>query len=515
MSVTAANVMAQTARVSVPRLVVGITIDKLRTDYMDAFAPLYGEDGFKRLLREGKLYSNAQYPMASVDRASSVASLFTGTVPYNHGIVGEEWMDRSTMRPMYCVNDFRCVGVETSDCSSPKNLLVSTVGDELKVATDGKAVIYAIAPYREMAVLSAGHVADWALWIDNNTGLWAGTSYYGAAPSWVKYLNTTSVSNKISSLTWKPANDAIGKYNYYFASDRKSFSHSFTGENRFRKFKNSALVNEEVTNAVRSCLRNGFLGADDITDMMSVCYYAGTFGDKPISECAAELQDTYARLDAEIASLLDEIDKTVGLTNTLIFVTSTGYDDTPEDIGLEKYRIPTGDFEINRCAALLNIYLMAVYGQGQYVESYFGHELYLNHKLLEEKQLNLSDVLDRCEDFLFQFSGVRDVYTSRRLTQGAWTPGINRIRNSYNPKCSGDIFIQVAPGWNLVNEDNASSRMQRDSYLEFPLIFFGCGIKPETIQLPVTVDCIAPTVAHFMRIRAPNACSTPPLFLSY
>lgn len=515
MSVAAVHATAQTTSVPVPRLVIGITIDKLRTDYMDAFAPLYGEDGFKRLLREGKLYTNAQYPMANVDRASSVASLFTGTVPYNHGIVGEEWMDRSTMRPMYCVNDFKFRGVETTDCSSPKNLLVSTIGDELKVATDGKAMVYAIAPYREMAVLSAGHAADWALWIDDNTGAWAGTSYYGTAPSWVKYLGGHTISSKVSSLTWKPANELIGKYNYYFAGDRKSFSHTFTGDKRFRKFKNSALVNEEVTNAARYCLRNGYVGLDNVTDMMSVCYYAGTFGEKPVTDCAAELQDTYARLDEEIASLLNEVDKTVGLANTLIFVTSTGYDDTPEDDNLEKYRIPTGDFEINRCAALLNIYLMAVYGKGQYVESYFGHELYLNHKLLEEKQLNIAEVLERCEDFLFQFNGVRDVYTSRRLTQGAWTPGINRIRNSYNPKCSGDIFIQVTQGWNLVNEDNASSRMQRDSYFEFPLIFFGYGIKAEKIQLPVTVDCIAPTVAHFMRIRAPNACSAAPMFLNF
>ena len=116
-----------------------------------------------------------------------------------------------------------------------------------------------------------------------------------------------------------------------------------------------------------------------------------------------------------------------------------------------------------------------------------------------------------CEDFLFQYSGVRDVYTSTRLTQGAWTPGISRIRNAYHPKCSGDILIQVNPGWSLVNEDMAQSRFVRDSYFEFPLIFFGYGLKAEKVQTPITMDVVAPTVAHYMRIRAPNACSTAPL----
>ena len=153
-----------------------------------------------------------------------------------------------------------------------------------------------------------------------------------------------------------------------------------------------------------------------------------------------------------------------------------------------------------------------MYGNGQYVESYFGNQFYLNHKLLEQKQLKLAEVLEHCEDFLFQFSGVRDVFTSHRITQGAWTPGISTIRNGFNPKCSGDIIIQVSHGWNLVNEDRGTKKMQRDSFFEFPLIFFGYTIKPEKVATPVTVDCIAPTVAHHIRIRAPNACSSAPLF---
>ena len=506
-SMAIAGAVAQ--QTPVPRLVVGITIDQLRSDYLQAFMPLYGDGGFRLLLEKGQVFSNVQYQHSPVDRASAIATIATGTVPYNHGIIAEEWMHRSELHTKFCVDDHQYRGVETSDHSSPKNLLVSTIGDELKAATKGKALVYSVAPYREAAVLAAGHAANWAMWIDNQSGRWAGTTYYGQEPSWFRYLSG-NVSNRISSLTWKPTNESTGSYNYYLTTTQKPFSHSFTGDSRYRIFKTSGLVNEEVTKAVRYCLENGNAGIDEVTDFLSICYYAGDF--KGAASTTTELQDTYKRLDDELATLLHKIDQLVGLDKTLIFLTSTGYDDTDNSEDLAKYRIPTGEFNINRCATLLNMYLCAMFGNGQYVESYYGNQVYLNHKLLEQKQLKLAEVLEHCEDFLFQFSGVRDVFTAHRITQGAWTPGISSIRNGFNPKCSGDIIIQVSPGWNLVNEDRGTKKMQRDSFFEFPLIFFGYTIEAEQVSTPVTTDCIAPTVAHHIRIRAPNACSSAPLF---
>ncbi len=509
-SIAMAGTMAQTT--SVPRLVVGISIDQLRSDYLNAFMPLYGEGGFKLLLEKGQVYSNVQYQHTPIDRASAIASIVTGTVPYNHGIIAEEWMNRTELHTNYCVDDRDYKGVETTDCSSPKNLLVSTIGDELKAATKGKALVYSVAPYREAAILAAGHAADWAMWIDNQSGKWAGTTYYGPTPSWFRYVDSSFITDKLTSTPWKPLNASTGTYNYYLTTTQKSFSHNFSGDSRFRVFKKSGLVNEEVTKAARYCLVNGNAGLDEVTDFLSICYYAGDFQTDNGNATSTELQDTYKRLDNEIASLLEKIDQLVGLDKTLIFVTSTGYDDVENTGELAKYRIPTGDFNINRCAMLLNMYLCAMYGNERYVESYFGNQLYLNHKLLEKKQLKLAEVQEHCEDFLFQFSGVRDVFTSHRITQGAWTPGISTIRNGFNPKCSGDIIVQVSPGWNLVNEDRSTKKMQRDSFFEFPLIFFGYTIQPQKVATPVTVDCIAPTVAHHIRIRAPNACASSPLF---
>ena len=132
----------------IPRVVVNILVDQLRTDYMHAFMPLYGNEGFARLLNEGRVYTQAEYPHYRPDLASAAATFVCGTTPYNHGIVGRQWMNRETLRPVFCVDDSHYAGLQTSDASAPSYLGVSTLSDELKVATTGKALVYGLAPYR-------------------------------------------------------------------------------------------------------------------------------------------------------------------------------------------------------------------------------------------------------------------------------------------------------------------------------------------------------------------------------
>ena len=181
MSVAGAE--AQTAP-EVPRLVVNVVIDQLRTDYMEAFSPLYSERGFMRLLKQGRVYTQAEYPFANPDRASAIACFMSGTSPYENGIVGERWLDRQTLTPVYCVDDKEFQGQHTTVASSPQHLGVSTITDELKVATEGNGLVYAIAPTRDAAVLMAGHAGDGAFWFNEETGDWCSTSYYGAFPEW-------------------------------------------------------------------------------------------------------------------------------------------------------------------------------------------------------------------------------------------------------------------------------------------------------------------------------------------
>ncbi len=501
-----------------PRLVVSVVIDQLRSDYLQAFMPLYGQDGFARLMREGRTYTHAEYPFANPDRASAMACLMSGTVPYENGIVAQRWLNRETLQPVFCVDDKQYPGHGTNESSSPQHLMVSTLADELKVSTEGRALAYSLSPNRDAAILGAGHAADGGFWLNDETGQWCTTSYYGAAPEWLSYYNNThNLQESIAKIIWQPSNELVGQYNYFVTggatdSKKKPFKHRFKGDRGIREFKASAMVNEEVTRFTDHLLQNSLLGMDAVTDLLSITYYAGNFDHQPTSLSPLELQDTYVRLDEQIARLIQNIEQKVGSDRVLFMLTGTGYTD-PEnaDDHLATYRIPTGEFNITRAQMLLNMYLSAIYGQAQYVEASMGNHIYLNLKMIENKGLNQSELLERSQTFLLQLSGVCDVFTSHRLLLGAGQAGTDRLRNAYNTRCSGDIIVQVAPGWQLVNEHTNDRKLQRDSFLPFPLFFLGCNVEHAIITELVTIDRVAPTLSAHMRIRAPNACSTIPL----
>lgn len=446
----------------VPRVVVNVTIDGLRSDLLDAYMPLFGEGGFRLLMERGCVLPNAAYPNYEPNRASSIATLATGTVPYDHGITDLQWLDRSTLRPTFCVEDSRQRGLNTYEQLSPRNVQVSTISDELKVSTEGRALVYAFAPYSDAAILSAGHAADGAYWIDKTSGLWAGTAYYAAElPSWIAAVNTNPLG-----LT----------------------------------------PNERVTAMAQSCFRYTTLGNDDVPDYLAVTLTA--LGP------TADSEDLYLQLDRMVGNLIATAEQSVGQGKALFVLTSTATAE-PETTNLETYRIPTGNFYIDRTANLLNMMLIALYGQGNYIETTYGNQIYLNHKLIEQKQLNFSEVLDRCQELLLQSEGVKDAYSAQRLLLGAWTPDIDRIRNSYNPRLSGDIMVQVAPGWHLANETTGFTKLVREAHISFPIIFYGAGVAHKVIGDPATADRIAPTLSSAMRIRAPNACKSLPFEINY
>ncbi len=506
--------LAQTAaRKDAPRLVVSIAIDQLRSDYLEAFAPLYTEGGFRRLLSEGHVYVNGTYPFAPIDRASAVASLATGVTPYYNSIVGARWLNRETLRPTGCVDDASKPGLFTSDTASPKGISTSTIGDELKVATGGGAKVVSIAPFRDAAVLAGGHAADGVFWIDDEYGQWCSSQYYfSTIPQWVYAYNGMRAPNmKIEDTTWEPANVMVGSFDYFLnPSPQKPFKHKFTGNRRFGQYKTSALVNADVTDLATYCLVNTGMGGDRVTDLLCLTYYAGTFDHQALTNCQMEMLDTYVRLDRELERLIVYTQQHIGLDNVLFVVTGTGYTDE-QAADYQAYRVPTGTFYMSRTAGLLNMYLGAIYGQGNYVETTFRTQFFLNHKLLETKRISISDATARSQEMLSMMSGVRNVYTSVQLltSQNQQT---QRIRSGYNPERCGDLVIETAPGWRILNEDTQESEQPSNSYTQFPIFIFGAGVKAERISTPVSTCRIAPTIARCIRIRAPNACAEEPLF---
>ena len=204
------------------------------------------------------------------------------------------------------------------------------------------------------------------------------------------------------------------------------------------------------------------------------------------------------------------MEEKIGEKEVLFVVASTGYSD-PELTDLSIYRIPTGTFYINRAAGLLNMYFGAVWGQGRYIEACTDNQLYVNRKLLEQKRVALTDFGQRAREFLLQMEGVRNVYTALQLLSES-NSQIAKVRNGFHPQHNGDILIEVNPGWHLQNEDTGEDRVSQTSAIPFPIILYGANIQPEQVNKLVTTDRIAPTLSRAIRIRAPNACSSEPLF---
>lgn len=510
---TFSSVQAQTLPV-LPRLVVMLTVDQLRTDYLEDFEPLYGEGGFKRLMREGKVFAHAEMPFAGADRASALATLYTGSTPSVNGIIGENWLDAQTLRPVNCVDDPKFMGNYTNESTSPSKLLASTLADELRIATDNRALVYAIAPFREAAILGAGHAGNGAFWLNEETGKWCGTTYYPDFPHWLEQVNENdSPGIRLKDIVWTPLYPPE-RYTCLPGEVREPFKYKPDSKSNYKyhKLALSPFINDEVNHLAETLLDKSEMGRDQVPDFLSLTYYAGAYNPFPGITRAMEMQDFYARMDRSIADLLNLLDRKIGLQNVLICISSTGYVENSEP-DLTLYRIPGGEFHLNRCATLLNMYLMATYGEGQYVEAYYDQQIYLNHKLIEDKQLDLADVQEKAAGFLVQFSGVNEVYSAHRLLLGSWSPKTDLIRNSFHRLRSGDLLIGVLPGWTILQEDGAEPHTVRAADIPTPFILMGAGIGAEIIRIPVRTTRIAPTLSGAMRIRAPNASSEAPLDL--
>lgn len=489
-----------------PKAVIGIVIDQLRSDYVEKFWDLYGNDGFRRLWKEGALFSNVSAGFVDADRSSGTATVYSGTMPCYHGIIGNRWLDRKTLKTRSCVDDASVKGIHTSECTSPASLLVTTLTDELKIATGGHSLVYSLAPERDMAVLAAGHAADAALWLFEGNAMWAGTTCYGEQPSWVStYNHRAGTSFDFKTIRWTPYYQLAVYHSSSYDAEPEAFCHTFNEKN-VRRYKTSAIVNDEVTQIAKNFITNTSLGRDRVPDMLCIGYYAGNYDHQTEFYGNIELQDIYCRLDRNLAELLSLIDERIGLDNTLLFVTSTGYVDAPQTL-TTNYNLPGGELPMERCSVLLNMYLGAQHGTGDWVEATYRNHLFLNHDLIEKKQLGLRQMQDNCADFLGQMNGVSRVRTSSSL---ATCGDGDQLRRAFHDERSGDIVVEAAPGWTVVDERWNERVNTSRTRVPVPVVFFGAGIQPQKNSGATTLDIVAPTVASILRIPAPNGCDTPP-----
>ncbi|HEX7583872.1 MAG TPA: alkaline phosphatase family protein [Prolixibacteraceae bacterium] len=506
----------------IPRLVVVLSIDQMRTDYLSRYWNKFQSGGFKRLVNEGAVFSNAQLDLHIQKISTGTATLFAGVYPATHGIVSDSWYDRLKKKEINCIADdyFITVGSDSKEGErSAAKLLSPTIGDLIKINTRNKSKVFSVAMNDVSAVLSAGHAADGAYWFDTQNGNMISSSYYvDIFPEWVRQFNENGYAKTYTQRDWSTllpiksyeesmADDYILEKGYYNKWNTFPYNLKKIKENAgsYKFLKTTPFGNTIVKDFALDLIKSENLGTDEFPDFLSVTFTSMDYENNSFGPTSVEMEDTYLRLDQEIAAILDYTDKTFEKGNTLIVLTSTCSSDYPVDYMKEEFRMPVGTFSPESAVALLKSFLNITYGQGDWIEFVGDQQLYFNLDLLEKKNISLEAIQTKTANFITQFEGIKIALPSTSFEQGDYAKGqLAVIANSYNFKRSGDVLYQLEDGWQPVY------KYQRTIYNDnsnIPFIMYGNAVKHKQIRSKITGEDMVPTILEILHMPIPAHCS--------
>jgi predicted AlkP superfamily pyrophosphatase or phosphodiesterase len=519
-----------------PKLVVGIMVDQMRQEYLYRYYDTFGEGGFKRLLGGGFMLTNAHYNYVPTYTGPGHASVYTGTPPAYHGIIGNTWYDKNLKKVVYCVSDEAQtpVGSETlaEGKVSPHRMLTTTITDELKLATQKRSKVIAIADKDRGAALPGGHMADAAYWYDDKTGKLISSSYYMTKlPAWVEKFNALKLPDKYLDGAWNTLLP-IDKYTAS-GSDNSPYESKYRGETKnsfpydlkaLRKSNNNyellpytPFSDDYITEAALAALEAEKLGADEWTDFLCLSYSAPDKIGHQVGPNAVELQDVYLRLDKNLADLLKKLDQAVGEGNYLVFLTSDhGVADVPQF--LADNNIPAGYLNASNLNAKFGT-LFTQYFQGKKViEAISEEQLYLDHDLFagdpKSGGVELMVSLELISNFLMQQDGIGHAFPRNVIRQGDFNEGgiKGMVIRGFHEKRSGDIITVPEPGWVEQGRVTGTTHGSPYSYdTHIPVIFYGKGIRAGTSAAYHPITDIAPTLSVLLKIKFPSGCTGNPI----
>jgi len=506
-----------------PKLIVGITVSGMQYDYLSVYWDKFSDGGFRKMATTGANCKNARYNYLITDPSAGYASIATGTRPSEHGIVSDYWYRRISNEIVNSIEDKDETSVGGSYGSgsySPRALNSRTLSDEVRVKSRFRSRSIGIAMDPKAAILMAGHTATGAYWLDPARATWITSSFYtDSLPGWVKEFNEKNYRDLYLDRTWETLlpiaeyGESMLDNNPYetgirgqitFPYDLARISSDGKGGRDYSVLMTTPWGNTYTKDMAIAAIVNEELGQHDVTDMIHIGFNATEYLADHYSTWSVETQDTYLRLDQDIAHLLEFLDDQLGMENVLVYLTAENALAVDPNY-LAESRIPSGFFNYRTSISLLRSYLNAVYGRGDWVSFYYAQQIYLNQQLIEDSNLSLKDVQDKVARFMVQMNGVSNAVQSYVLQQNYFTDGVlNRIQNSYYQKRSGDVILYLTPGW--VEHSNIGS----GEYAEFrytshvPLIFYGWKINRVTIPYQVSPTDIAPSIASFLEISLPD-----------
>lgn len=504
-----------------PRLVVVINVEQMRTDYLTRYADKFQQDGFLRLINQGAVCSNASMNLHVKKCFNGVPTLFTGVYPDRHGIINESWYDRLKRKEVSALDDDFCitVGSDSKEGQRSSALLLSpTLGDVLKLNTNGQAKVFSVGLNDYSAVFSAGHAADGAYWLDNQTGNMISSSYYvDQFPSWAFDFNSKQFAQlyidrdwstllPLSSYSASLEDDYIlekgyyDKWNTFPYNLRKLMSNAGS----YKLLKTTPFGNRLVKDFAANLIDSEGLGSDEVPDLLAVSFSSMDYENGSFGPFSVEMEDLYLRLDQDIAGLLSFLDEKVGMDNTLVVLTSACSSSYPVNYLREEFNMPVGFVAPESMIALLKSFLNITYGQGDWIEFVSDQQIYLNRELIEKKELKLENVQAKAATFINQFEGVKLALPASDFERGDYVKSqLMSIAKSYNFKRSGDVLYVLEDGW---QPQFKYKRTYYNDNSRIPLIWLGAGVK--NIRVVDKVDAIdmIPTIFEILGMDVPGYC---------
>ncbi len=498
-----------------PALVVGIVVEGLSMDYIDLLRHRFTEGGFRRLLENGVTVSDLDFG-TPLDGAAATAMLFTGASPAVNGIGASAVYDPEARRVNPVLLDPETIGNFTDETLSPKGLAASTIADELRIDGGGLGYVYSIAPDAVEAIILAGHTANSAFWINDATGKWATTTFYKDLPTPAQNLNHREPNEyRLDTLQWTPLLPLDRLPDLPTYKKLYPFRHTFprASATRYKAYKNSPAVNTDITRLAADYINILALGKRESTDMLNLGYTLQPFIYGREADNRAETMDAYLRLDRDLGRLFDAIEqKGPGMDRTLVFLAGTPLTNRSRRDD-EKWNIPFGEFSSRKAVSLLNMYLMAIHGNGEWVSGYHDGQLFLNHKLIKERNKDLTAMRDESARFLTRMSGVTNAWTVDDVIDRRATDNPDAMRRNTVVATAGDVFVTIAPGWQEVDDDSDTDTPRttvRAASATAPAFILIPGESARTIAAPTDARAIS-TVAGILRIRSPNGAALPPV----
>ena len=519
---TASAQQSNAAAIERPKLVVGIVVDQMRWDYLYRYQKRYTDGGFKRLLGEGFSCENTMIPYVPSVTAIGHTCIYTGSVPSIHGIAGNNFVKDG--KKVYCTDDDSIKPVGTTSGAalmSPRNLWVSTIGDEMKIASNGRAKVVGVALKDRASILPAGHNPNGAFWFDDQTGCFITSSYYmDRLPKWVEAFNDKRLPKQYLSQKWNtlyPKNiytESTTDENEYENGIREGVKATLPLNlpELYKKYgygiiRNTPFGNSLTLDMAKAAIDGEQLGADDETDLLAVSCSSTDYIGHQVGTHAIETEDTYLRLDKAIADFLTYLDSKVGKGNYLVFL-SADHGAMNNAAFLQDRRIPAGSWDASATAKKLNHVLAKEYPEaGDIVKTVMNYQVFFNRDVIKSKQLDFDNIKQTVVNVLKEDPSV--LYAcdmAKASTESIPEEVKSRIINGYNRERSGDVVIILKPNFYAHGMKGTDHGAWNSYDTHIPLVFMGWGIKHGATTKQTFMTDIAPTIAAMLHVQAPNGC---------